>query len=365
MTETLTWLGILFCITQSASLSGLNLAMFSVSRLRLEAAAVAGDPEAGRVMDLRRDANFTLVTILWANVAVNVLLTLLAESVLAGVATFLFSTVVITVIGEIVPQAYFSRHAIRVASLLAPLLRFYQVILWPVARPVASLLDRVIGPEPVPWFRERELRDVLLHHARSTDNEVSRLEALGAINFLALDDLAVVEEGEPIDPESVIALPMDDGRPVFPTFERAPDDPFLRRIASLRRRWIVITDEGGEPHYVMDANAFLRKAIFGGGSFDPSSWYYRPLIVRDAAHRVGSILSRLTVRAERPGDDVVDEELTLVWTEDEKRVISGSDLLGRLLRGIARVVPTEEWHEATASEPAPPRPTAAGTDTGA
>ncbi|MDV7391858.1 DUF21 domain-containing protein, partial [Arthrospira platensis SPKY1] len=115
--------------------------MFSLSRMRLAVAAEAGDLHARRVMALRRNANFTLTTILWGNVAINVLLTLLAESVLAGVAAFLFSTVVITVVAEIIPQAYFSRHALRVASALAPVLRFYQVLLWPVAWPSGRLLD--------------------------------------------------------------------------------------------------------------------------------------------------------------------------------------------------------------------------------
>ena len=48
---------------------------------------------------MRRDSNFLLTTILWGNVGVNVLLTLLSDSVLAGLAAFLFSTVVITVFG--------------------------------------------------------------------------------------------------------------------------------------------------------------------------------------------------------------------------------------------------------------------------
>ena len=60
---------------------------------------------------LRANSNFTLATILWGNVATNVLLTLLSESVLAGVGAFVFSTVVITFLGEIIPQAYFSRNA--------------------------------------------------------------------------------------------------------------------------------------------------------------------------------------------------------------------------------------------------------------
>ena len=44
MNESLTWLGIAICIVQSAIFSGLNLAVFSLSRLRLEAAADTGEP---------------------------------------------------------------------------------------------------------------------------------------------------------------------------------------------------------------------------------------------------------------------------------------------------------------------------------
>ena len=110
--------------------SGLNLAFFSVSRLRLEVEAAKNNRHASRVLALREDSNFLLTTILWGNVAVNVLLALLSGSVLTGGMAFLFSTVLITFVGEIMPQAYFSRHALSTASLLSPLLRFYEIVLW-------------------------------------------------------------------------------------------------------------------------------------------------------------------------------------------------------------------------------------------
>ena len=45
------------------------------------------------------------------------------------------------------------------------------------------------------------------------------------------------------------------------------------------------------------------------------------------------VIGGLTVVPERPGDDVIDNDLILVWGE-QRRIITGSDLLGRLLRGI-------------------------------
>lgn len=179
MNDALIWLGIAFCVSQSALFSGSNIAVFSLSRLRLEAAAAAGDTTASSALELRRDANFTLVTILMGNVAINVLLTMLADSVLTGVLAFLFSIVVITALGEIGPQAYFSRNALRAVAIFAPVLRFYRILLWPLAKPTALLLDAWVGTETVPWFRERELHNILRYHAVNTGSEVGRVEAIG------------------------------------------------------------------------------------------------------------------------------------------------------------------------------------------
>ena len=88
--ETITWIAIAFCISQSAIFSGLNLAFFSHSRLQLEVEANKGNKAAKKVLALRNDSNFLLATILWGNVGINVLLTMLSDSVLAGVGAFLF-----------------------------------------------------------------------------------------------------------------------------------------------------------------------------------------------------------------------------------------------------------------------------------
>src|SRR5210317_2656054 len=145
--STIIWLGILFCITQSAMFSGLNLAFFSITKLRLQIETDKNNLNAIKVAKMREDANYLLTTILWGNVGINVLLTLLSNSVMLGVYAFLFSTIVITFLGEIIPQAYFSRHAMRMASLLSPVIRFYQMVLYPVAKPCALLLDSWLGKE--------------------------------------------------------------------------------------------------------------------------------------------------------------------------------------------------------------------------
>ena len=71
----------------------LNLGILGINRLRLESEAEAGNAHAAVVLELRRDFNLLLTTLLWGNVSINVLLTLLSDSVMAGVSAFLFSSV--------------------------------------------------------------------------------------------------------------------------------------------------------------------------------------------------------------------------------------------------------------------------------
>jgi CBS domain containing-hemolysin-like protein len=63
----------------SALFSGLNLAVFSVSQLRLQIEADSGNRDAMRVLDLRKNSNQVLATIVWGNVGTNVFLTLLSD----------------------------------------------------------------------------------------------------------------------------------------------------------------------------------------------------------------------------------------------------------------------------------------------
>ena len=183
MSDLFIWIGIAFCISQSAVFSGLNLAFFSLTRLRLEIEAESSTSDgASKVLLMRKDSNFLLTTILWGNVGINVLLTLLSDSIMAGVASFVFSTFLITFFGEIIPQAYFSRNALKMASMLSPLLRFYQFILYPVAKPSALLLDTWLGKESVQFLSEKYIKMFLEKHIDDQDSEIGDVEGKGAIN---------------------------------------------------------------------------------------------------------------------------------------------------------------------------------------
>lgn len=335
-TDTLLWIGIAFCISQSAMFSGLNLAFFSLSRLELEVEMQQGNTAAARVLEVRQDSNFLLTTILWGNVGINVLLTLLSDSVLAGVAAFIFSTAFITIFGEILPQAYFSRNALRMASLLAPVLRFYQFLLTPVARPCAMFLDKWLGKEGIDYLHEKQLISMIHAHMEADDAELDHIEGRGALNFLTIDEVKVTEEGELVDASSIIRLPTKIDLPQIPEVNRDVNDPFLQLVNASGHHWVVLADEQGNPQLLLDADAALRAALLDlDKPYDIYSFCRRPLVIRDPGKTIGEVISYLKSIPSSSGveDSAIDYDAVLVWG-DQPRIITGADILGKLLKGI-------------------------------
>jgi len=331
----LNWIGIAICLSHSALFSGLNLAVFSLGRLRLEAEAASGNYDARTVLALRDHSNDILATILWGNVGINVLLTLLSNSVMAGVSAFLFSTFIITILGEIVPQAYCARHAVRVAAFFAPVLWLYRILLYPVVKPSAMVLDAWLGKEAITYYREAEIKELLRRHMLNEKTDVSRVEAIGALNFLTIDDIPIEQEGVLVVPSSILRVPHRNGLPHFPPFQKSPDDPFLRQVDAAHKPWVVIVDEQDEPRFILDADGFLRHALLNELETDPVLFCHRPIIVRDPKEPLGKLVEQLSFDFLSPGDHLIADDTILLWTK-KPRLVTGADLLGRLLRGIVR-----------------------------
>jgi metal transporter CNNM len=335
MNTILIWIGIFFCVTQSAMFSVLNLAFFSFTRMRLEIEAESShSARAKKVLQMRDDSNFLLTTILWGNVGINVLLTLLSGSVMAGVASFAFSTFIITLFGEIVPQAYFSRNSLKMASLLTPVLRVYQFILYPVAKPSALILDAWLGKETVQYFAEKNIKLFIKKHIEESNSEIDFVEGTGAINFLSLDDIFVSDEGETIEEQSIISLPQKNGNPVFPEFKGEANDEFIQQINRSEKKWIIFTNPEGLPLAVLDTDGFIRSALFCTDCKTINDFCHKPLVVSNKTTKLGDVLHDLRSKLNKQEDIPIEKDLVLFWTPDIKKIITGADILGRLLKGI-------------------------------
>ena len=114
----------------------------------------------------------------------------------------------------------------------------------------------------------------------------------------------------------------------------SPTDSLLQQVLSSGKKWIIIVDDKDNvPKVVLDSDSFLRDALYKRLSFNPLLYCHRPIIVKDPRARLGEIVPLLKVHPQRSEDDVIDLDIILFWG-DEKKVITGADILGRLLRGI-------------------------------
>jgi metal transporter CNNM len=80
-------------------------------------------------------------------VQVNAGLAISMAAFTSGGTSFLISTCLILIFGEVIPRSLCSRHALAIGAGLIWPLRIMMVLLMPVAYPAARVLDAVLGEE--------------------------------------------------------------------------------------------------------------------------------------------------------------------------------------------------------------------------
>ena len=100
---------LLILLSFSALFSGLTLGLMSLDITGLEIVMAGDDPDSARyasiIYPLRKQGNLLLCTLLLGNVAVNSLMAIFTAAIFNGTVGFLFSTFLIVIFGEIIPQA--------------------------------------------------------------------------------------------------------------------------------------------------------------------------------------------------------------------------------------------------------------------
>lgn len=327
---------IIFCVIQSGIFSGLNLALLGISRLQLEAGAASGDSVYQQILKRRKDTNQLLATILWGNVATNTLLAIVSDSTFNGVLGFAVSVVLITLCGEIIPQAAFSRNLHRLYPYFDWFVATYLALLYPIAKPTALILDKIVGKEGLTLLTETELHHVLIKHTQAKESEIGKVEATGAMNFLHLDDKLVIEEGCILHPESIIKVKTDDAhRILFPDPKSAEFQMFINVIHTSGHPWVVLTTNNESPLLVMDVDGFLRE-YYVERKVRPAYYCHRPIIVSRLETTLAEVLPKFSLDKQHDEDQIVNDDILLYWGDEQKRIITGADILGYLLQGIAK-----------------------------
>jgi len=182
----MSYLIVVFLLLLSALFSGLNLGLMSLGPYTLKRKKELGDIQAAKVYQIRKNGNLLLVTLLLGNVAVNSILAVYLGSMTAGLLAVVVSTGLITLFGEIIPQAVFARHALALGARVVWLVRIIMFILYPICWPISAVLDWALGEELPTVYSRQELVNILEEHSESMDSEIQSHEekiARGALTF--------------------------------------------------------------------------------------------------------------------------------------------------------------------------------------
>jgi metal transporter CNNM len=152
--------------------SGLNIALMSLDISDLKRKKRLGSRAAARVLPLRTNSHLSLAAILLFNVAVVSATSLVLEHRFNGLIAGLMSTLLIVIIGEIFPQALFSRQALAFSSWLAPVLRLMILLTYPVSKPLQLLLDKLFEHTDDPLHSRRELGIIISEHLTNQTSEL-------------------------------------------------------------------------------------------------------------------------------------------------------------------------------------------------
>lgn len=170
----------------SGLFSGLTLGMFSLGLSTLQRKIKLGDERAIAIYKVRKNGSLLLCTLLLGNVAVNSALSIFLGSITSGIIAGIISTGLIVVLGEIIPQALFSRFALNLGYRTVWIVRIFQTLFFPVAAPLAWMLDKLLGEETPAIWSKRELKEIIKDHEDSPYSNIDEDEeriVLGALTF--------------------------------------------------------------------------------------------------------------------------------------------------------------------------------------
>ena len=216
-------LATVFCICMSGIFSGLNLGLMGLDLISLqmisetdvdEIAGENAEPEevkqierdkanAIKILPIRRKGNLLLCTVLVGNVMVNTIISILTADMTSGTVGFLISTCLITAFGEIIPQAYCSRHGLEVGALSTGLIKVIIGILWIICKPISAILDYCLGEELGNVYNRYQLYTMFELYKTHSDFKKDTISTMQGA--LVMDTKTAHEYMQPLD--KVFMLP--------------------------------------------------------------------------------------------------------------------------------------------------------------
>lgn len=189
----------LVLVILSGLYSGLTLGLLSLDTQSLARRARHGDEEAKTIYPVRQNGNLLLTTLLLGNVTVNTTLSIFLGSIASGLVAGITATALIVVFGEIIPQAVISRYALWFGAKTIWFTKVMIFISYPIAWPIAKILDVMLGSELPTVYSKKELMEIISEHEDSEHSPIDADEERIVHGALQFSHLSVREVMTPVE----------------------------------------------------------------------------------------------------------------------------------------------------------------------
>lgn len=169
--------------------AGLTIGLMGQDEVYLKVMATSGDTNershARKVLKLiGRGKHWVLITLLLSNVITNETLPIVLDRCLGGGwPAVVTSTASIVIFGEIIPQSICVRYGLEVGAYCSPFVLLLMYIMYPIAFPIAMLLDHILGEDHGTVYKKSGLKTLVTLHKtmgveRLNEDEVTIISAV-------------------------------------------------------------------------------------------------------------------------------------------------------------------------------------------
>jgi len=156
---------IIFLIVCSAWFSGMEIALFSLTPANVKHAVISNKRNAKLLQRVLNKKKRLLVVLLLGNNLVNVMIASMTSLWVSdrfndgtlGIATGA-TTLLILIFGEMAPKAFFQFHAEKMALTFVPIIRFLEIVFYPLVLPLERLLILLTGNRKKELVSEQEFK---------------------------------------------------------------------------------------------------------------------------------------------------------------------------------------------------------------
>ncbi|KAI8059127.1 hypothetical protein BC940DRAFT_248122 [Gongronella butleri] len=207
-------ISVVLLVLLGAVFAGLTLGLMGLDLTTLQVIKESGSPaekrNAAKVLHvLDHGKHWVLVTLLLANVIVNETLPIILDSLFgAGWQAVLFSTLLIVVFGEVIPQSLCVRYGLSIGAKCANFVLVLMYLMCPLGYPTALLLDYFLGKNHGTVYKKAGLKTLVsLHRSEDTADGLTEDEVQIIGSVLDLREKRVSQVMTPI--QDVFTLSLD------------------------------------------------------------------------------------------------------------------------------------------------------------